>query len=501
MKQSLQRRQFLKQTAVASLATGAGWALADTPAMPESASVADFNRRIAGQPMMAPFAGVQGDLQTERLATSGRWPEALRGRFLRNGPALMQRGGQRVGHWFEGDGMVQRFAIDGGRISHLGRLVRTKKLAAEEAAGKWQYPSFSGRVAPGVPVTGPDSFNVANTNAIEHGGRILALWEGGSAHSLELQSLATQGPVTWQPGWEQMPFSAHPKLDAQGVLWNFGTFNGRLMLYRIGANGRLQDAQLAKLPFPAGMVHDAAITERFFVIPLPPLRWLPGQPVQLAKGEPLRLLVVAKDDANKQQVFELPPGMVFHVGNAFERGRDMIEMSYVASRGNDFLQDEAYALMQGHARNSGLPSQTTLVRLNLATGKAEHQALGDAVEFPRVHPAYIGAEARYLVTVASWETRAGQPLPHGLQVRDLQSGRVQRFDHGPLGVAEEAVVVPKPGRSREEDAWLLATVFDGRRGVTSVQLFEMMALADGPIARADLPYALPYGFHGNFQAA
>jgi carotenoid cleavage dioxygenase len=67
-------------------------------------------------------------------------------------------------------------------------------------------------------------------------------------------------------------------------------------------------------------------------------------------------------------------------------------------------------------------------------------------------------------------------------------------------VAEEAVIVPKPGRSGEQEAWLLATMYDAARRGTTLQLFEAGHLADGPIASAELPYALPYGFHGNFHA-
>ena len=58
--------------------------------------------------------------------------------------------------------------------------------------------------------------------------------------------------------------------------------------------------------------------------------------------------------------------------------------------------------------------------------------------------------------------------------------------------------MPKPGRTRELDAWLLGTAFDARRQVTLVNVFEASHIADGPIAQAALPNKLPLGFHGNF---
>lgn len=83
---------------------------------------------------------------------------------------------------------------------------------------------------------------------------------------------------------------------------------------------------------------------------------------------------------------------------------------------------------------------------------------------------------------------------------DVQTGRVERFDYGADAVVEEHICVPKPQASGERDAWLVGTTFDARRQVTVVNVIDARHVADGPIARAALPYKLPLGFHGNFTA-
>jgi carotenoid cleavage dioxygenase len=93
------------------------------------------------------------------------------------------------------------------------------------------------------------------------------------------------------------------------------------------------------------------------------------------------------------------------------------------------------------------------------------------------------------------------PFLHGLRWIDVTSGREQRFDFGDGVLVEEHVVVPRPGRSGERDAWLLGTAYDARRDATLLNLFDAARVGDGPIAQAVLPYALPLGFHGNFAAA
>lgn len=477
-------------------------------------SFAAADAAAAWLPWLTPFKGIgdaQQDLHCESLAIRGRWPADLRGRFYRNGPALFERGGQRYRHWFDGDGMVQQFSFADGRVSHRGRLVRTPKLAAEQKAGRFLQSSFATRIAGEMPAQGPDSFNTANTNAIEHAGRVLAMWEGGSAFALDPKDLSTIGAVTWQQGLEQVPFSAHPKLDAAGHLWNIGTFGARLVVWHIGPTGQLAKVQLGESPYPGGMVHDVAITAQYIVLPLPPVKFgvskiAAGATIEEAfeyqRREPLRILVMRKDDIAQRRVFELPAQMVFHVGNAHERPDGSIALSYVAARDHEFLVRGALSLMQG--RSSGLgDASTQLAVLDMRSGRARVESLQDNVEFPRIDPRRIGLPARQLASAASWLQHPGRAevLFHGVQLRDLQTGKVQRFDYGADAVVEEHILVPRPGRSGELDAWLVGTTFDARRQVTLLNVLDAKTVASGPVAQAALPYWLPLGFHGNFTPA
>jgi all-trans-8'-apo-beta-carotenal 15,15'-oxygenase len=493
-------------------------ALASTGALPSFAAQTEgeaFDAAVADKPWLKAFKGVDDatqDLHCESLALSGRWPAELRGRFYRNGPGLFERGGQRYRHWFDGDGMVQQFTFTSRAVSHRGRLVRTPKLLAEQRAGRFLYSAFGTSVRSESPAQGPDSFNTANTNAIEHAGRVLAMWEGGSAFALDTKDLSTLGPVTWKDGLQQVPFSAHPKIDpANGHLWNIGTSGDRIIAWHVDAQGHLVDAQVGASPYPNGMVHDMAITARHLVVPLPPVkldfsRVVAGDALEQAftfqAQEPLRILVMSKDDITQRRVFELPAQFVFHVGNAYERADGNIALTFIGQKDHRFLIHGAPALMSGrHA--ASLASGTQSVVLDMRSGRASVEALGDTVEFPRIDPRRIGLPARHLLTASSWVSHPGREgsLFHGIQLRDLQSGKLQRHDYGAHMVVEEHIVVPKPGQRDELDAWLVGTTFDARRQITLVNVLDARRVIDGPIAQAALPYALPLGFHGNFTAA
>ncbi len=500
----MQRRRLM-QAAAALAAAGPG-----LPALARPASAEAFAQALASQPLLTPFKGVDdqgGERFTERLATRGRWPAELNGRFYRNGPALYERRGERYHHWFDGDGMVQQFTLAGGTLSHRGRLVRTSKLVAEQQAGRFLFNTFGTQVEGGPPISGPDSVNTANTNALEHAGRVLALWEGGSAHALSPKDLSTTGPVTWRSDLKGVPFSAHPKVDAAGQLWNIGTAGAALVVWHIDPAGALVNVQLGPSPYPGGMVHDMAVTARHLVVPLPPVSLNFGQPTDggprrfaMKVGEPLRVLVMEKADISKRRVFELPPQMVFHVGNAHETADGHIVLSYVGAPDASFVDQGAVAVMSGRPQPVS-PSRTCVARFDMASGHAQVEALDDLVEFPRIDPRRIGLPARWLLSGAAWNAGRGASLLHGLQLRDLQTGRVRRYDYGDQAVVEEHVMVPRPGRSGELDAWLLGTTFDARRQATVLNLLDAAHIEDGPIAQATLPYVLPLGFHGNFTPA
>jgi carotenoid cleavage dioxygenase len=504
------RRHLLK----AALAAATAPALLRGGKATAAARPADFAAAAAREPLLTPLFGVNdatGDRDAEARLV-GRWPAALRGRFYRNGPALLERAGQRYHHWFDGDGMVQQFRIEGGRVTHRGRLVRTAKLAREREAGRFVVDAL-GTTFPGqAPAAGRDSFNTANTSALEHAGRVLAMWEGGSAYALSPDDLATQGPVSWRADLAQVPFSAHPKVDPQGHLWNIGAAGEHLVVWHVDPGGRLARVQLTGSPFPFGMVHDIAVTARHLVVPLPPVKLDFAAPAEgsrrrfaMSPGEPLRVLVMDKGDVTRQRVFELPPRMVFHVSNAHDTADGEVVLGFVAAPDAAFLDEGAVALMAGRP-GAGLGSEPVVARLNMRDGGVRLQPLaggGAGVEFPRVHPHRVGEAARHVVFAAAWAhgPRRRHALFHGVQLLDTASGRVRRFDYGADAIAEEHVFVPKPGGRGELDAWLLGTTFDAKRQATVLNLLDAARIEDGPVAQAVLPYVLPLGFHGNFTAA
>src|SRR5678816_3104981 len=172
----------------------------------------------------------------------GRWPSNLRGVLFRNGPARHERGGLRYGHRWDGDGMLQRFAISDDGVTHIGQYVHTAKYATDASQGRLTISGFGTRIPGSDVLEGPiDDANAANISVIHWNDDLLALWEPGSAYAVDPKTLATRGIKTWSEALRGRPFSAHPRIDTDGTLWNFGVdpVSSELVIYRIGSDGRL----------------------------------------------------------------------------------------------------------------------------------------------------------------------------------------------------------------------------------------------------------------------
>ena len=134
------------------------------------------------------------------LPVSGAVPKTLSGTLFRNGPGFFRRAGLTVSHWFDGDGLVQRFDLSGGQLSHAYKLLDTPKRLIEDREQRFLFSSFATRIEDGLRLQTPDDINVANKNVLWAGEKLYALWEGGSALEVDPRTLRSRGFKDWTPG-------------------------------------------------------------------------------------------------------------------------------------------------------------------------------------------------------------------------------------------------------------------------------------------------------------
>ncbi|WP_229255617.1 carotenoid oxygenase family protein [Duganella sacchari] len=487
------RRQFLSFAALG---------LASSSALADTLTYRDFHAALEQNAQLSVYADHSGDLSGDATVL-GNLPKDLNGVFFRNGPGRFELGGERYHHWFDGDGFAQRWQIGDGKVSHIGRFVATRKFEEESKAGQFLYRTFGtwyGRKG----FKNNDTLNAANTNLLPLNGSVYALWEGGSATELDPQTLATRGIKTWRSDLKAMPFSAHPKMDPDGGLWNFGTAPGadQLVIYRLSATGEV--TRTAMLPIPQlNMVHDFVVSGRhliFLVAPYDmhaePERSLADSFVWVGDQRPMRAIVVSKDALAVRQIFELPARSVFHLGNAYEDGA-CTRLDVVLHEGDGMRK---FALPMSGQMNmvSDNPSSVVQITLDYASGQAREARLFGVSEFPRVAPQVISSRHRKLLVLGA---TGRELILNSVNLIDTDSGKVDGYDFGPGWRAEEHVLVPRRGARSETDGYVVGVAQDTRRGQSVLTVFDAHNIKAGPMALARLPYRAPVCFHGNFLAA
>lgn len=504
----MDRRRFLRSLLAGGAGLAAGGALLRS-APAQAGDSAGFAAGLREHPWLVGWRSVRSEtLGPATVALQGRLPAGFAGTLYRNGPAWTERAGFRYDHWFDGDGMVHGWHFGGdGTLTHRARMVATPKFVREQAAGRFLYPA-AGTVVPDMqPIRNNDDANVANTSVITIGGRLFAMSEAGSAFELDPDELGTLGPVTWRPDLAAVPFSAHPLADRDGSLWNFGSIGlmggTGLMLWRIGADATLRQAQVLDTPVQ-GYLHSFAMTDRYLVFVLMPFRYAGSgaffQRLRFTPDAPCRIAVVPKDALDAPRWFEADFAAVYHFADAYERGGEIVVR---AVQHTDI--DEARSPMQaamhgsGDARNSQARVRT--LHLDLRHGAArwrDHDVAG--IEFPLFDPRTPGDRGARLYAPCM-EGRHDTPYFNAVAGYDLERGRRQVHRYGSGIMAEEHVFVPRPGSHRPDDGWLVGTLLDADRQRSGIAVLDARHIDDGPLATAWLPYAVPLGFHGHFARA
>lgn len=419
----------------------------------------------------------------------GAAPAELAGTLYRNGPARFRRGSSTSGHWFDGDGMVRAWRIAGDEVQLAARFVDTPKRRLEEQLGRIVQPGFGTMSQPGAVVGSNDDTNPANTHVIAAGGKLLALWEAGSAYALNPETLATQGPVTFRPDLAHMPFLAHPRIEPSGRIWNVGPGGKVAFVWRLSADGHFEAGDLVPLPM-ASYMHDFTATERHLVIVCQP--WvatsnrLPfSQSMEWQPERGTRVLVIEKDDLSKRREFELPPLFFFHLGDAWEESDGTIRFDGCFHKDPTFALKGAPGLLSGRNEHVERP-ELTLVSLH-PDGRAALAPAGITAEFPRAAPEIAGLPRRHTVYVGGYGS--DRPFARSVGVWDWEAGRADSFNFGARHLVEEFVPV---GR------YLIGTTLNLAAQATELHVLDTRRIADGPVVSWRSDVALPLSFHGSW---
>lgn len=445
---------------------------------------------------------------------SGSLPPQLRGTLYRNGPACLERGGQKVGHWFDGDGAVLavHFTSEGAKAVY--RYVQTEGYQAEVKANQYLFPNY------GMTVPGPfwnnwgkDVKNSANTSVLALEDKVLALWEGGLPHALDPNTLETFGTDQLENLSSGSPFSAHPKVDPEtGEIYNFGAIPGSevtLQVYKSQPNGKV--VQTASIELDGlSVIHDFVLAGRYLVFFVPPVRvqllpvlfgfksfsdamqWKPELGTEIIVLDRATLSVVSrtKTDAWYQ----------WHFANGYETEDGTVVTEF--ARYADFTTNQYLKEIPTGNPSVSVNANLWQLKLDPKTGNIlDSQPLVERhCEFPVVDASRVGK---------SHQDTYFAIMREGVDSQKELFGAIARYHHptSTLTIADagenrypsEPIFAPNP--ESNQSGWLLTVVYDGNEHQSEVWIYQSDQLEQEPICRLRLPQVIPHSFHGNWKPA
>ncbi|WP_063893656.1 carotenoid oxygenase family protein [Nocardia sp. Root136] len=443
------------------------------------------------------------------LNVAGNMPDGLRGTLYRNGPSRWEAGGFWAGHAFDGDGLVSKFVIDGGEVRFRSRYVRTPKFIAEErdrgARVRGLYTQASGILAN----AGRPPADSANTHAVVHAQRLLALSDVGRPWEIDLDDLRTVGRCDFGGKLPRSSrFSAHPKIDpATGEMFNFGldvTVGRRtpagLRCFRVDPSGRLHRIGTIGLDHVV-VQHDFAITERYLVFALAPLvvdpvraglavlgRGTYGDAADYRPEKGMQIVLVPRD-GGRHRIVECDPFLYVHVDNAYDDGGDVVL---------DVVCHDSLAFLTSGLKSfrDGLPPVGRPARVRITkSGHVERTIIGEfeSVEFPMHDERRTGRPHRFSYFAAYHPETSGAIVKF-----DHRTGRERRHVFLEGEFPGEPIFVPRSKTAAEDDGWILAITYLAAEHCTALVVLDATDIEREPLAIARMTGHVFPGFHGSF---
>jgi beta,beta-carotene 9',10'-dioxygenase len=466
-------------------------------------------------PFAVGFTETPGEVAVDALAVQGDLPGWLAGTLVRNGPGTFRVGSQTYRHWFDGLAMLHRFSFQGNRVAYANKYLRSKSYLGAKEAGRITHAEFATDpcrtlLERMMAVFRPQITDSAKVNVAQIAGRYLALAETPIQVEFDVQTLQTMGTFSYEQRIVGQMTTVHPQFDHVND-WTYNVVTryhalSHYHLYRIAASGQVKRLGAVRALHPAYM-HSFGMSERYVILTEFPfvvnsvdlLLWLKPY-IENFRWEPERgthFTVVDRFTGEVVGRYESDPFFAFHHVNAFEQ-QDELVVDLVSYDDAGIIQ--SYYLQRLNDPVSELPFGTLRryrIPIRKHHGQVKEEVIAEAcLELPRFDYERYNTVGDYRYVYACGINPMQRKGFYNQIVKvDISTGQVQSWYEAGC-YPGEPVFVGRPGRTREDDGALLAVVLDAAHGNSFLLVLDAHTLQE--MARAEVPYPILFGYHGEF---
>jgi carotenoid cleavage dioxygenase-like enzyme len=471
------------------------------------------------------FSGILKPLRFEAdiidVEVEGVIPPELNGTFHRVHPDQQFPPMFDSDQFFNGDGLISLFKFRGGKVDFKQRYAQTEKFKLERAAGKALFGAYRNPLTDDPSVKGRIR-GTANTNAVVHAGKLMALKEDSPALLMDPLTLETFGYTNWGGKCSSQTFTAHPKIDpltGNMIAFSYaskGLITRDCTFMEISPTGELLREVWFEVPYYC-MMHDFGVTEDyavFHIVPcvsswdrleakLPHFGFDTTLPVYLG-------ILPRKGEAKDMKWFKSPNLFCSHVMNAFNDGSKIYFDTPVAKNNMFPFFPDIHGAPFNREEGRSFMTRWTVDYNSKGDEFEKVERLTDHMgEFPRIDDRYATQNNRYgwlLVMDASLPFNGPSARASGLRINnlgfmDLHTGKQSLWFCGPDCLIQEPCFIPKSPASPEGVGYVVALIDNIVLNYSELAIFDALAVENGPIGRAKLPFRLRQGLHGNWMDA
>jgi beta,beta-carotene 9',10'-dioxygenase len=453
------------------------------------------------------FTSQDEETRVDALPVSGELPAWLSGGLVRVTPALLDVGGRRVAHWFDGIAMLNRFGFADGRVSYGSRFLESRAYEGAKE-GEVRQGGFATDPCRSIfkrvqQVFSPDITDNPNVNLARIGERYIAMTETPMPVEFDAETLETIGHVEYADKLKAHVTTAHPHHDPdRDELVNYVARFSRVseyVLYGLPAGGSARRV-IARMPVkePAYM-HAFGMSERFLILAEYPLRVNPlklafsGKPFienyTWRGDEPVKFQIFERASGRHRGTYETDAFFCFHHVNAFERGGELV--IDLCAYDDSTVIDSLYLDDTG-PRGNLPPVELRRYTIDLGGSTVRWEPLSDgSLELPRID--YGRRNTRDYAY--AYFTGVGDDWIDRLVKVDVRDGSQAHWREEGC-YPGEPVFVREPGAAPEDAGVVLSVVLDARAGRSFLLVLDAGSFEE--VARAEAPHHIPFGFHGQF---
>ena len=453
------------------------------------------------------FKTLKDESQQIRLETKGCIPTWLSGSLVAVGPSVFELNSSTANYWLDGFAMAHSFTIADCTVSYTNKLIDSfyyrdccskGKLRGSSPEKKSTWSKLTSALSSNRPV-----YDNANMNIAQFNNELVALTETPLPQKLNATTLETKGTFAFNDQIDAQFASSHLIFDAQKNEWlglaiHFG-HNSDYIVYKMAhnSNQRVPVAKIA-VSYPAYM-HSFAASPSYIILTESPLSVSPYDLLMsdhsfigTFKWQPkngTNFIIIDRNTGKKVGTFKTDPFFVLHHVNAFEKDGNLVidliaykDPSIVTQGFNYKNLLNLQGLPPAHLKRFTINiPQKTVVDTQLAS---------HSIELPQINPKNNMREYQYV-----YATTGQDGIAQEIIKIDLKSNRHHSW-HSKGCYVTEAVFVPKPGSSVEDEGVLLSIILDGYAKKSFLLILDAKTMKE--LGRAMVPHHVPFTIHSKF---